>query len=82
MEDLKHYLALMTILSIGFGLFWLFNYNRQAQMGITLVIAAAYVFWGIIHHLIKKDFHWRIILEYLVVASVTSVVVIFLLMRS
>jgi len=82
MKDLKHYLSLMSILSIGFGLFWVFNYNRQAQVGVTLVIAAAYVLWGIIHHSIKKDLHWRIILEYLVVATVASLVVIYLLLRA
>lgn len=82
MKDLKHYLALMAILSIGFGLFWVFNYNRQAQIGVTLVIAAFYVLWGIVHHSVKKDFHWRVILEYLVVATIASLVVIYLLMRA
>lgn len=82
MKDLKHYLALMTILSIGLGLFWVFNYNRQAQVGITIVIAVAYVLWGIIHHSIKKNLHWRIALEYLVVASMASVLVIYLLLRA
>jgi len=82
MKDLKHYLALMTILSIGFGLFWVFNYNRQAQIGVTLVIAAVYVLWGIVHHSIKKDLHWRVILEYLVVSTVASLVVIYLLLRA
>jgi len=72
----------MAILSIGFGFFWLFNYNRQAQVGVTLVLAAVYVLWGIIHHSIKKDLHWRIILEYLAVAIVASVVMILLLLRS
>lgn len=82
MEDLKHYLSLMTILSIGFGLFWLFNYNRQAQVGVTLAISAAYVLWGIVHHSIKKDLHWRVILEYLVVAAIASTLVIYLLLRA
>ena len=82
MKELKHYLALVAILSFGLGLFWIFNYNRQIQMGITLVLATAYVGWGVIHHLIKKDFHWRIVLEYIVVAILASTVVIFLLVRT
>ena len=82
MKDLKHYLFLGSILSIGFGLFWIFNYNRLAQMGITLALGAAYILWGVIHHSIKKELHWRIILEYAIVAIVASVVVIFLLLRA
>lgn len=82
MKDLKHYLALLAILSVGLALFWLFDYNRQVQAGITLVMAAAYVFWGVVHHLVKKDLRWQVILEYVVVAVVASVVLIFLLMRT
>jgi len=82
LEDLKHYLFLGAILSIGFGAFWYFNYTRMAQVGVTIAMGAAYVLWGIIHHTIKKDLHWRIILEYLVVAGVASMVTIFLLLRA
>jgi len=82
MKDLKHYLSLMAILSIGFGLFWIFNFNRMAQIWITIGLGITYVIWGIIHHAIKKELHWRIIWEYIVVAVIASVIVIFLLMRS
>ena len=81
-KDLKHYLALIAFLSIGLAFFLVFNYNRQIQTGISLVMAAGYVTWGIIHHLIKKELHPRIILEYVLVAIVASVVVIILLMRT
>jgi len=47
-----------------------------------LVMAAVYVVWGIVHHQVKKEFHLRIILEYVLVAFVASVVMIFLLMRT
>jgi len=82
MKDLKHYLLLATLLSVGFGAFWYFDFNRQAQIGVTLALSAAYVLWGIIHHTIRKNLHWRIILEYLVVASFASILVIYLLLRA
>ncbi|MBU3957183.1 hypothetical protein KKI19_02855 [Patescibacteria group bacterium] len=81
-KDLKHYLALIAFLSIGLAFFLVFNYNRQIQTGISLVMAAGYVVWGIVHHTIKKELHPKIILEYVLVAIVASVVVIFLLMRT
>jgi len=81
-KDLKHYLALITFLSIGLALFLIFNYNRQIQVGIALAMAATYVIWGIVHHWVKKELHPRIISEYVIVAIVASVVMIFLLMQT
>jgi len=82
MKDLKHYFSLIAGLSIGFAFFLVFNYNRSTQMWITLAMAGFYILWGIIHHLIRKDFHTRIIAEYLAVAFFASVVVVFLLFRA
>lgn len=81
-KDLKHYLALIAFLSFGLTLFLIFDYNRQIQVGITLLMAAIYVVWGIVHHAVKKELHPKIIFEYLIVATVASVVMIFLLMRA
>lgn len=81
MKDLKHYLALMAILSVGLGAFLFFSYNHSAQIGIIIALSAAYVVWGIIHHTLKKELHLRIILEYFLVAVLASIVVIFLLLR-
>lgn len=82
MKYLKHYLALTAILSVGLGLFWIFNYNRTVQIWITLSLGGVYVIWGIIHHALSGKLHWRIIWEYIVVAILVSLIVIFLLMRA
>jgi len=82
MSDLKHYLSLAAILSVGLGLFLIFNFNRQIQIWITIILGMTYFFWGILHHLIKKDFHWRILWEYLIIAVVASVIAVCLLMRA
>lgn len=82
MKDLKHYLALVAILSVGFGLYWLFNFNRQVQVWITVGIGCIYVLWGIVYHAAKRELYLKIIMEYLLVAALASTVVIFLLLRS
>lgn len=82
MKDFKHFIVLAGILAVGFALFWLFNFNRQAQIGITIALGAAYVIWGMIHHALRKELHPRIILEYLLVATLACILVIFLLLRS
>lgn len=81
-KDLKHYMGLIAFLSFGLGLFLIFNYNRQIQVGIAFLMATIYVVWGIVHHSIKKELHPRIIFEYIIVATVATVVVFFLLMRT
>ena len=82
MKDLKHYLSLLAILSIGFGLFWIFNFNRQIQIWITIGLGITYVLWGVLHHAIKKEFYWRTVWEYLLVAVFACVIIIFLLART
>jgi hypothetical protein len=69
-------------LSIGFGLFWIFNYNRTAQIWITLGSSTAYVIWGMIHHALRGELRWQIIWEYTVVAALVGLTVVFLLMRA
>jgi len=82
MKDFKHYLALASILSVGFGLFWIFNYNRNYQAYITIGLGVVYIAWGTVHHLLKKEFYWHIFIEYLSVATIGCVIVIYLLSRT
>jgi hypothetical protein len=82
MKDLKHYLSLLAILSIGFGLFWIFNFNRYIQIMITIGLGISYIIWGILHHLIRKEIYWRIVWEYIVVAFLACIFVVFILLRS
>ena len=81
-KDLKYYLALIAFLSICLALFLIFNYNRQIQMGISLMMSTGYVVWGVVHHARRKELRPKIILEYVLIAVLASVVVIFLLQRS
>jgi len=80
-KELKHYLALGVILAVGFWLYWAFNFNRQIQVWITVGIGCAYVLWGIIHHALRGELYFRIILEYLLVAGLACTFTIFLLLR-
>lgn len=78
----KDYLALFSVLAMGFGLFLYFGYNREAQKLVVLATAAGYVVWGIAHHAIHKDFHLSVIVEYLLVAFLTSLIILSLLART
>ena len=82
MKEFKQYLELLAFLSVGFGLFWIFNYDRSYQIYITIVMGIGYVIWGAIHHLSKKEFYWHILFEYIAVSLVACTIVIYLLSRA
>jgi ABC-type iron transport system FetAB permease component len=78
----KDYLILFSLLVIGFGLFFFFDYHRPAQQLVVILTAMVYVLWGIAHHGLQKDLHPRVVLEYLLVAFLASLVTLFLLSRT
>lgn len=80
-KEIKPYLILLTILAIGFWFYWLFNFNRQIQVWITIILGSVYVLWGIIYHALKKELYFKVVLEYLLVAGLSCSLVIFLLLR-
>ncbi len=82
MKDWKHYLSLFLILTAGFFLFRIFNFNRQVQIWLVVVIAFVYFCWGIVYHLLKKELHIRVAIEYLAVAVLAGMMMIFLLLRA
>jgi len=82
MKDYKHYIALISILSFGAGLYLIFNYNRLVQIILVIGLGTAYVAWGVIHHHLKKDLYWHIVFEYLAVALLACLAVIFILLRA
>lgn len=75
----KDYLLLFSILAISLGLFLFFGYSRPIQKLIVFLTAAAYVLWGAIHHSLNKDLYLRVIWEYLLVALLASLTLLFIL---
>lgn len=81
-EDLKDYLALLTILSFSLAVFVYFSYDRQLQSAIMVVTALLYVLWGIIHHLSRGSFHFKVLAEYVTIALFASALMLTLLNRT
>lgn len=77
-----HYFTLLCILLVGlWGLFW-FDYNPAIQLGIVISLGVAYVVWGIVHHLYHRDLHLKIILEYVLMATLAVLIFGSLLFRA
>jgi hypothetical protein len=81
-KHLPHYLSLFGILFAAFAGLILFSYDKYFQLSIAVATAAAYVAWGIVHHILHKDFHFEIFLEYLAVAIVGLTIILSLIIRS
>lgn len=82
MTNIKHYLSLMAILSIGFGVFWLFNFNRQAQIIMAITLGVVYFLWGIAYHLVRQEITSRLVIEYFVISLAAILLIISLLLRA
>lgn len=81
-RHLPHYLTLFGILFAGLLGIFIFSYDRVFQVAISIAVAVSYVAWGVVHHIIHKDFHLAIVVEYLLVASLGLVVVFSLIFRT
>ncbi len=77
------YLVLIIILLGGFFFFSLFNYSRIIQVEIVVLVAILYVIWGIVHHrFFENNLDLKIIVEYFLIAVLSSAALILLLLRT
>jgi hypothetical protein len=81
-KHLPHYLSLLGILFVSFAGLILFSYDKNFQLSIAVAAASAYVAWGVVHHILHRDFHFEIFLEYLAVAILGLTVIFSLIIRS
>lgn len=85
MQDIKanplHYAVLALWLSFGGILLTLSRYNPPLQSQTLILVALGYVGWGVSHHLIKKNLTGKIVLEYLLIAGLSSLLLIGVMAR-
>lgn len=77
-----YYLTLFGGLVLGlitfFGIFGMPQMRQESVIGLCIF----YFIWGVTHHIVEKDLHIKIILEYLFVALVASALLLSLLWRA
>lgn len=62
---LPHYLPLFAIFAFTVIGFKYFAYDNSFRKALALSASASYFTWGVVHHIIHKDFDKNIFLEYL-----------------
>jgi hypothetical protein len=81
-KHLPHFITLFGILFAAFAGLILFSYEKRFQMAISVALACSYVSWGIVHHLLHKDFSLEVLFEYIAVAALGLVIIISLVIRA
>jgi hypothetical protein len=68
MEDLKEHIIEYAVLTVGMisFLFLLttYRFDKGALLIISLLGSVFYIFWGILHHLLRKKLTRMIVYEY------------------
>lgn len=62
------YVVLFLLLGTAFSAFVRLSGLPNRQLQIGMVAAATYILWGIFHHLYDRDFHVKVVVEYLSLA--------------
>lgn len=80
-NHLLHYAILITILVVGFGSIVLFSSNKQIQLSLAVITAISYVLWGITHHYMEDDMSVKVVVEYILIAMLSILILFSVLMR-
>ena len=81
-RHLPHFISLFGILLAGFSGLIIFSYDKKFQLAMIVATSGGYVAWGVVHHILHKDFHFEVLLEYLAVAILGLTVIFSLVIRS
>lgn len=65
-----YFLVLFAVLSMGVAAFFAVAESRQSQLIIGFLTALSYAVWGVSYHQSQKDLHLKVVVEYLLIASV------------
>ncbi|HEX7041906.1 MAG TPA: hypothetical protein VF189_01535 [Patescibacteria group bacterium] len=78
-KHLGYYISFLLILGGGIYAVFSSQSDKSLQMKFVVMLAGAYVIWGILHHYIHHSVTLRLIVEYIVVAALGVAVVFFIL---
>lgn len=78
-EHILYYISLIVILALGAFLIYSVSPNKQLQMLIFIVMAFFYVIWGVLHHFINHEITGKIVVEYILIATLGVAIMFFLL---
>ena len=67
---------IFLLLALGLGAVGIYRsrYDATGQFLVILVLSVFYILWGVLYHHLKGDLKRKLFFEYLILASIASVV--------
>ncbi len=87
MSKSKRYLFHSSYFYLAFGLsaftflYFYFSAKPNFQAITVILMGIYYVIWGTIHHINQKDFHFKILLEYVLISAIAVLMLLTLIFR-
>ena len=78
-KHVGYYLSFFVILVASVFVILQNNGDKNLVLIFVSLFAAAYIVWGILHHLVHHSVNLRIVLEYIVVALLGVAIIFFIL---
>lgn len=75
------YLVLILIFFLGFFNLLFFRGQKTIQIITTLALGTAYIFWGILYHMVEGDLKFKIVIEYIAVSLLVSAILLTFLLQ-
>ncbi|KKR34337.1 MAG: hypothetical protein UT63_C0003G0053 [Candidatus Gottesmanbacteria bacterium GW2011_GWC2_39_8] len=69
------YLILIFILLSGLFFFLNFQGVPRMQIEVAVITSVFYALWGIVHHLIDRDLHPKIVVEYILIGLIAVILI-------
>jgi len=72
-QHIGHTLILLLTLIFGVTLFFAFSHDPSLRLLLLTLVSVSYAIWGILHHYLRKDLNWALVIEYTTFAFLAAV---------
>lgn len=73
-----YYMVSLIIFCTGLVLIMSVSYSHKLQSVFVIMVAVLYFVWSLLHHYVHHELHYRVVLEYALMASLGVVLSMFL----
>lgn len=78
-KHIFYYAALILLCALTVTLVKLFAFSQQEQFFVVVFLGFFYALWGVLHHVLHHSLRARIVVEYILIATLGIAVTFFVL---
>lgn len=79
-ESIIHTIVLIAILCSGLAAFYFVGSSMMLRFVVGVVTSVTYVLWGIIYHILQKNLHLNVVIEYMLIGTIAVVLLAIVLL--